>query len=80
MRPLCAVCGRKVDELRWWRDPIENGWVYEARCHGQTQRQVVRDADLIHGRLELPANFTPGVTFRREVPGHVRSAPSPLSR
>jgi len=61
VRPVCALCGREVDELEWWYDRIGRGWVFLARCHGQKERAFVRDASA--GEVREPPLVEPAIAF-----------------
>jgi hypothetical protein len=61
VRPVCALCGREVDELEWWYDRIGRGWVFLARCHGQKERAFVRDVS--GGEMREPPRVGPDVAF-----------------
>jgi len=45
--PECAVCGRSVDELRWWDDWDRCQRILIARCHGQTEEVVLTDKTMV---------------------------------
>jgi hypothetical protein len=60
MRPHCAVCGRKVDELAVWADG-RGDRVFEARCHGA--REEMRLERRMLQTLTEMFLLTPAVAF-----------------
>lgn len=47
LRPLCGVCGKRVERLDSWREPLSRDWVYVARCHGSEERFRLREHDIV---------------------------------
>lgn len=45
--PWCAVCRRPVAELRSWYDELRREEVFEAHCHGESERVALTDAQLV---------------------------------
>lgn len=41
--PICAICGRPVEHFEFSRDDDRRLNLYEAKCHGATQRVVLTD-------------------------------------
>lgn len=44
--PWCAQCEHGVERVERKRDLFTGDVVYTVHCHGQSQRQVVRDLDM----------------------------------
>ena len=60
MRPMCGVCGRKVEELWTWREP--NGdLIAVAHCHGERER--TRIPMLFLASLNAMPDIHPTVAF-----------------
>lgn len=68
--PRCAVCGKPVEQLQSWRDPV-NGDVISAKCHGSSETVFLRDS-----LEEGPLTLIGGTAFQSErnrlnrLPGH----------
>ena len=46
IRPICAVCGHRVDELDIYEDLVLRTKTFTARCHGETEMAVIYDEDM----------------------------------
>lgn len=60
--PLCAVCGKPVDEVITWIDPNRDTQVFIARCHGDEERCELTPFDLVSAGPHL--RLRPGVAFK----------------
>lgn len=66
--PVCAVCQRKVEKMRWFEHPARMSKIVVAECHGETDRSELTWHDLMEGLGSL----RPGQAFTTKRIGDVQ--------
>lgn len=57
-KPMCAVCGKPVDEIMTTFDHLSLNHLYKVRCHGE-----VEATQLTEEELQIISHLGPGVAF-----------------
>jgi len=67
LRPLCAVCCLKIDEVAWTELPLEKRVRIEVKCHGESdvcEVDIALIQDLARGKAKLhPGRAFPVIAF-----------------
>jgi hypothetical protein len=58
---MCAVCGKPVDRMEMFDDPLAWRRVYTAYCHGETEETVI-SRELMEDAISISA----GVAFSQK--------------